>query len=126
MNKASKRPELSPEQQAAIEAIRARARKERPGSDELIDRGELDELVPHPQYLAVRALGVRMREIRGGLGDLVSLRGGARREPAFQYGCAGRYRCGDSSPTAETRPHSLTRRGAEAFSRSYLSSTVTR
>ena len=68
MTKANKRPELSQEQQAAIEAIRARSRKERPGPDELIDRGELDELVPHPQYLAVRVLGARMREIREGLG----------------------------------------------------------
>jgi DNA-binding XRE family transcriptional regulator len=68
MTKASKRPKLSQEQQAAIEAIRAQARKERPGPDELIDRGELDELVPHAQYLAVRALGAKLREIREGLG----------------------------------------------------------
>ncbi len=68
MTKANKRPNLSREQQAAIEAIRARSREERPGPDELIDRGELDELVPHAQYLEVRALGTRMREIREGRG----------------------------------------------------------
>lgn len=68
MTKANKRPDLSQEQQSAIEAIRARAREERPGPDELIDRGELDELVPHAQYLEVRALGARMREIREGQG----------------------------------------------------------
>ncbi len=68
MTKANKRPGLSQEQRTAIEAIRARAREERPGPDELIDRGELDELVPHAQYLEVRALGTRMREIREGRG----------------------------------------------------------
>ena len=39
-----------------------------PWPDELIDRGELDELVPHVQYLEVRTLGAKMREIREGLG----------------------------------------------------------
>jgi len=67
MTKANKRPNLSQEQQTAIEAIRARSREERPGPDELIDRGELDDLVPQAQYLEVRALGARMREIREGL-----------------------------------------------------------
>jgi len=67
MTKASKRPELTEEEQAA-EAIRARASEEQPGPDELIDRGELDELVPHAQYLEVRTLGTKMREIREGLG----------------------------------------------------------
>ena len=68
MSKAGKKPTLTQERQTAIEAIRARARKERPGPDELIDRGELDELVPHAQYLAIRTLGLKMREIRQGLG----------------------------------------------------------
>jgi DNA-binding XRE family transcriptional regulator len=68
MSTPHQRPELSQEQQAAIEAIRARARDERPGPDELIDQGELNELVPHAQYLAIRALGARMREFRERLG----------------------------------------------------------
>ncbi len=61
MSKTHDKPALSAEQQAAIEAIRERARKERPGPDELIDRGELDELVPQAQYIEGRALGVRLR-----------------------------------------------------------------
>lgn len=68
MSKTHDRPALSAEQRAAIEAIRERSRKERPGPDELIDRGELDELVPQAQYLEVRAIGTRFRRIREGMG----------------------------------------------------------
>lgn len=68
MSKTHDKPALSAEQRAAIEAIRERSRKERPGPDELIDRGELDELVPQTQYLEVRALGVKFRRIREGKG----------------------------------------------------------
>ena len=46
MSKTHDKPALSDEKRAAIEAIRERSRTERPGPDELIDRGELDELVP--------------------------------------------------------------------------------
>jgi DNA-binding XRE family transcriptional regulator len=55
---------LTPEQQAAVEAIRARSKTERPGPDELIDRGELDELVPHGQFMELRELTVHLRQIR--------------------------------------------------------------
>jgi DNA-binding XRE family transcriptional regulator len=68
MSKTHDKPALSAEQRAAIEAIRERARRERPGPDELIDRGELDELVPQAQYLETRALGVRFRRIRERMG----------------------------------------------------------
>jgi DNA-binding XRE family transcriptional regulator len=68
MSKTHDKPALSPEQQAAIKAIRDRARKERPGPDELIDQGELDELVPQAQYIELRALAVRLRELREGMG----------------------------------------------------------
>jgi DNA-binding XRE family transcriptional regulator len=68
MSKTHDKPALTAEQRAAIEAIRERSRKERPGPDELIDRGELDELVPQAQYLEVRALGVRFRRIREEMG----------------------------------------------------------
>jgi DNA-binding XRE family transcriptional regulator len=68
MSKTHGKPALSAEQRAAIEAIRERSRKERPGPDELIDRGELDELVPQAQYLQVRALGVRFRRMREEMG----------------------------------------------------------
>ncbi len=58
------KPELTPEQQAAIAEIRARSRRERPGPDELIDRGELDELVPHDQFMELRMLAAKLRQLR--------------------------------------------------------------
>ena len=64
MSQTDSKPALSPEQQAAVEAIRARSKIERPGPDELIDRGELDELVPHWQFMELRELTVRLRQIR--------------------------------------------------------------
>jgi DNA-binding XRE family transcriptional regulator len=68
MSKTQDKPALSPEQQAAIAEIRDRSRRERPGPDELIDRGELDELVPQAQYIELRALTVRLRALRQGMG----------------------------------------------------------
>jgi len=68
MSKTHDKPALSPEQRAAIASIRARARKERPGPDELIDRGELDELFSQAQYIELRALMVRLREVRERMG----------------------------------------------------------
>ena len=62
MSKTHDKPALSPEQQAAVKAIRDRSKKDRPGPDELIDRGEIDELVPQAQYIELRALMVRLRE----------------------------------------------------------------
>ena len=64
MSHTESKPPLTPEQQAAVEAIRARSKTERPGPDELIDRGELDELVPHGQFMELRELTVRLRQIR--------------------------------------------------------------
>ncbi|MGA7502049.1 MAG: helix-turn-helix transcriptional regulator, partial [Isosphaeraceae bacterium] len=64
MSQTDSKPALSPEQQAAVEAIRARSKIERPGPDELIDRGELDELVPHGQFMELRELTIRLRQIR--------------------------------------------------------------
>jgi DNA-binding XRE family transcriptional regulator len=68
MSKTRDKPKLSPEQQAAVKAIRDRSKKEQPGPDELIDRGEIDELVPQAQYIELRALMVRLRETRERLG----------------------------------------------------------
>ena len=68
MSKTHEKPALSAEQQAAIAAIRERARKERPGPDELIDRGELDELVSPGQYIELRTLAVRLRALRERMG----------------------------------------------------------
>ena len=42
--------------------------RERPGPDELIDQGELDELVPQAQFIELRALTVRLRELRQRMG----------------------------------------------------------
>ena len=68
MSKTHDKPALSPEQHAAIASIRARAGKERLGPDELVDRGEIDELVPQAQYIELRTLMVRLRERRDRMG----------------------------------------------------------
>jgi DNA-binding XRE family transcriptional regulator len=68
MSKTREKPAFSPEQQADIASIRAKVRKERPGPDELIDRGELDELVSQAQYIELRALMVRLRDLREQMG----------------------------------------------------------
>jgi len=68
MSKSRDKPMLSAEQRSAIEAIRDRARRDRPGPDELIDRGELDEMVPQARYIELRALTVRLRERRESMG----------------------------------------------------------
>jgi DNA-binding XRE family transcriptional regulator len=64
MRKSSAKPKLTPEQQAAIAEIRGRARHDRPGPDELIDRGEIDELVPHGQFMELRMLAAQLRRLR--------------------------------------------------------------
>jgi DNA-binding XRE family transcriptional regulator len=58
------KPVLTPEQRAVHATIRARARHDRPGPDELIDRGEIDELVPHGQFIELRMLTARLRRLR--------------------------------------------------------------
>ena len=68
MSQTHDKPALSPEQQAAVKAIRDRSRSERPGPDELIDRGEIDELVPQAQYIELRSLMVRLRDARERMG----------------------------------------------------------
>jgi DNA-binding XRE family transcriptional regulator len=64
MSQTHSKPALTPEQQAAVKAIRARSKTERPGPDELIDRGELDELVPQGQFVELRDATVKLRQIR--------------------------------------------------------------
>jgi DNA-binding XRE family transcriptional regulator len=54
---------LTQEQREAHEAIRERFRHERPGPDELVEQGELDELVPHGQFMELtRLVGQIKRE----------------------------------------------------------------
>jgi DNA-binding XRE family transcriptional regulator len=64
MSQTHSKPVLTAEQQAAIKAIRERSKVERPGPDELIDRGELDELVPHGQFIELRDLTLKLRQMR--------------------------------------------------------------
>jgi hypothetical protein len=64
MRKTRTAPRRPPEEQAEIDAIRERSRTERPGPDELIDRGEIDKPVPHEQYVELRALTARLRAAR--------------------------------------------------------------
>lgn len=58
------KPALTPEQRAAVKAIRERSRDDRPGPDELMDRGEIDELVPHGQFMELRMLTAQLRLMR--------------------------------------------------------------
>jgi len=68
MSKTHQKPALSLEKQAAIAEIRDRARKDRPGPVERIDRGELGELVPHARSIELRAVMVRLRVPREPMG----------------------------------------------------------
>jgi len=52
---------FTPEQRAAHKAIRDRFRQEQPGPDELIDRGEIDEPVPHGQFMELLNLVTQIR-----------------------------------------------------------------
>ncbi len=58
------KPALTSEQRADVQAIREQSRNERPGPDELIDRGEIDELVPHGQFMELRLLTAQLRLLR--------------------------------------------------------------
>jgi len=60
--------EPTPEQRAAIRAIRERSRHDRPGPDELVDRGDIDEPVPHGQFLELACLVRELRRRREELG----------------------------------------------------------
>jgi len=60
--------DLTPEQKAAFEAIRERTLHDRPGLDELIARGEVDDPVPQALYLELMALVERLKRRREELG----------------------------------------------------------
>jgi DNA-binding XRE family transcriptional regulator len=59
---------FTPERLREIKAIQERSRHDRPGPDELIDRGEIDELVPHAQLLTLRVLMHQLRKRREAAG----------------------------------------------------------
>jgi transcriptional regulator with XRE-family HTH domain len=60
----SGRVEMTPEQRAEHAAIRERFRRERPGLDELVAKGEVDEPVPQGQFLELSVLVDRIRRER--------------------------------------------------------------
>jgi DNA-binding XRE family transcriptional regulator len=62
--KKPEKPSLTPEQKAAIRAARQIRLTERSGPDELFDRGEINELISHAQYIELRLLMVRLRKMR--------------------------------------------------------------
>jgi predicted transcriptional regulator len=64
MSKTHDKPALSSGQKAARRKIVERARKARPGPDELIDRGEIDELLSQGQFIEVRTLCTQLRKLR--------------------------------------------------------------
>jgi DNA-binding XRE family transcriptional regulator len=68
MSKTHDKPALSSEQIAAHKEIVERARQERRSPDELIDQGEIDELVSQAQFIEVRALCARLRKLRENAG----------------------------------------------------------
>jgi hypothetical protein len=68
MSKTHQKPAISLEKEAAIAKIRDRARKDRPGPVERIDRGELGELVPHARSIELRAVMVGHRVVREPMG----------------------------------------------------------
>jgi transcriptional regulator with XRE-family HTH domain len=55
---------FTPEQRAEHKAIRDRCRQEHPGPDELIERGEIDEPVPHGQVMELLNLVAQIRSER--------------------------------------------------------------
>jgi DNA-binding XRE family transcriptional regulator len=65
MSKATRpKIELTPEQRDRAKAIQERSRKHRPGPDELIERGEINELVPRDQFLLIRDVMAKLRALR--------------------------------------------------------------
>jgi DNA-binding phage protein len=48
--------ELTPEQRAAFRSIRERAETDRPGPDELVERGDVEEFVSHGAFMELLGL----------------------------------------------------------------------
>jgi hypothetical protein len=70
---------LTPEQRALYRSVHEQSKKERPGPDELLARGEIDELVPNWQAAELALLMKALREERQRQGlslDAVSERSG--------------------------------------------------
>jgi DNA-binding phage protein len=53
---ASTKVELTPEQRAAFRSIREQAEIDRPGPDELIERGDVEEFVSHGAFMELLGL----------------------------------------------------------------------
>ena len=57
MNKpASSKVELTPEQRAVFRSIRERAETDRPGPDEMVERGDAEEFVGHGAFMELLGL----------------------------------------------------------------------
>ena len=86
---------------AAHNEIVERARQERPSPDELIDRGEIDELVSQPQFIEVCALAVQLRKLREQAG--LSLTEFSRNRSGLTLAVISRLENGwNITPTLET------------------------
>jgi DNA-binding XRE family transcriptional regulator len=68
MSKARQNPRSSAEDKAVIASILERSRTERPGSHDQIGAVELDALVSQAQYVELRALMIRLRDMRERMG----------------------------------------------------------
>jgi DNA-binding XRE family transcriptional regulator len=65
MSRASDREAaLTPVQPEAAAEIRSRLRHDQRGPDELIDQGEIEELVPQPQFMELRTPTALLRQLR--------------------------------------------------------------
>ncbi len=94
------KPALSAEQRAAVQSIRERSRHDRPGPDELIDRGEIDELVPHGQFMELRLLTAQLRLMREKQG--LSLAGVSERSGLTRAAISRLENGWNLNPTLET------------------------
>src|SRR4051794_4757154 len=56
--------ELSDEERAEMDAVRDQYQDERPGPDDLVDRGEIDEPVPHGHFVELLSLVKRIKQAR--------------------------------------------------------------
>jgi DNA-binding XRE family transcriptional regulator len=63
MSHTASEKDLTEVKRASIEAARQMARQ-RPGLDDLVDQGEIDEPVPHGQYLELLALMTQLKKER--------------------------------------------------------------
>ena len=64
-NRAPTEGELTPKQRAAFRSIRERAETDRPGPDELVERGDVEEFVSHGAFMELLGLVDILRHEEG-------------------------------------------------------------